>query len=422
MTFTANPETDNQMYGFWSAGDLNGDSYEDWMFARQPLEALELFAWNVFWGGPAADSIPDLVFRLRTNYNVHPMGDFNGDGFDDLYVYRPPADDYGEVWFGGNPMDTIPDWRKHSQPEYRYLSRASAFGDVNGDGFADFMSGTPSPERIITVFLGGSDPDTIPDYQWYDFYSSTRAIINDMNNDGADDIVYGAGNSQLHVHLGGNQLSTEPDYTLQFHDGCHPWKIYSIGDFNNDQYNDIAVIDDGCNNLWGLLMLYLGSRWLNSDPVISIWGREDPLDLVGIYSAGDVGDVNGDGIDDLAIGAFNSNFDGWRGRAIVIAGDSTFQVPAGEIPPVTPKDFDVSIYPNPFNAETTIEFDPPSGTGVVNLRVYNIQGQIVHDNTIRTFGGQVRYRYDAGNLSSGVYLLQVNAGSLQKTEKLVLLK
>lgn len=87
-----------------------------------------------------------------------------------------------------------------------------------------------------------------------------------------------------------------------------------------------------------------------------------------------------------------------------------------------PLAFQVSAFPNPFNGETTIALNVPPGVRQVTLGTYNLLGQLVARDDLVALPGPMRYRYHAQDLSSGLYLLRVEAGSYQTTQKLMLLR
>ena len=78
-------------------------------------------------------------------------------------------------------------------------------------------------------------------------------------------------------------------------------------------------------------------------------------------------------------------------------------------------------YPNPFNPSTTIAFSLPQSSNV-SLKVINILGQEVATllNGFQKAGNHT-VRFDAGKLSSGVYLYRLQADNFVQTKKLVLL-
>jgi hypothetical protein len=84
-------------------------------------------------------------------------------------------------------------------------------------------------------------------------------------------------------------------------------------------------------------------------------------------------------------------------------------------------------YPNPFNPQTTIAFSVKE-RGLVNLKVYNVAGQLVRTLANEEFaaGAHTKVwdgRNDAGQaVSSGVYFYKLVANNFSQTKKMVLLK
>lgn len=82
----------------------------------------------------------------------------------------------------------------------------------------------------------------------------------------------------------------------------------------------------------------------------------------------------------------------------------------------------VTSAPNPFNPVATITYALPERLPVT-LRVFDAQGRIVSTLVdTEEDGGEHRVRFDAANLSSGVYYYRINAGPFSETRKLTLLK
>jgi hypothetical protein len=98
----------------------------------------------------------------------------------------------------------------------------------------------------------------------------------------------------------------------------------------------------------------------------------------------------------------------------------------------TPKEFSLEQnYPNPFNPSTRIEFIVPANViesetkkfQLVTLKVYDVLG-----NEIATLvneekpAGSYDVKFDASQLSSGIYFYKLKAGSFVGTKKMLLLK
>jgi len=88
----------------------------------------------------------------------------------------------------------------------------------------------------------------------------------------------------------------------------------------------------------------------------------------------------------------------------------------------------LKCYPNPFNPITTISFDVLENT-VINLRIYNIKGQLVKkliDNEY-TLLGTYQVIWDGSGISdntvsSGIYYICLRNDSSYVTKKILLIK
>ncbi|MDW8018555.1 MAG: alkaline phosphatase D family protein [Chloroherpetonaceae bacterium] len=88
-----------------------------------------------------------------------------------------------------------------------------------------------------------------------------------------------------------------------------------------------------------------------------------------------------------------------------------------------PRDFKLEQnYPNPFNPTTTIRYSIPS-TQQVTLRIYDALGRsIITLVNERQSAGTYTVRFNAGDLASGVYFYQLQAGSFSDAKKMMLVK
>ena len=79
-------------------------------------------------------------------------------------------------------------------------------------------------------------------------------------------------------------------------------------------------------------------------------------------------------------------------------------------------------YPNPFNPETTIRYALPEASRV-SIVVYNLQGEEVArliDNV--QSAGNYSTIWNTSNVTSGVYIYRLQAGSFVQTKKMILMK
>jgi hypothetical protein len=79
-------------------------------------------------------------------------------------------------------------------------------------------------------------------------------------------------------------------------------------------------------------------------------------------------------------------------------------------------------YPNPFNPSTEIRFDLPE-SAQVQLSIFDVMGREVARLVEETMeAGSHQVSWNASNLSSGVYVIHINAGSFIQSRSMVLLK
>jgi hypothetical protein len=273
--------TDSTMWDVFASGvgDVNGDSYQDWLTWTRYRNDPQTYVIRLYYGGATADTTPQATLHLTTDESIYGMGDFNGDGYDDLYRYDH-TNDIGEIYFGGVELDTLPGWVIHADHAHGIYPAPDGFGDINGDSIVDVMCA--SPAGAIDIFWGSANPDTIPGLEDDSLqYAWRREVVNDLNGDGRAELAF-SGTQGCYIHLGGQTVSPIPSYTLNFSGGQGPDHLLGIGSVNGDRYGDCVGLDYAANNGWGRLALYLGNYQLSPNPVLVIDGRTAPLNLVGI--------------------------------------------------------------------------------------------------------------------------------------------
>jgi len=346
-TWTAEGDQESCKLGYSvsGSGDVNGDGFPDVVLGAPLYDTEEGNAGLAlaFYGGPQGlPATPSWSFYGDQNaaelgVSVARAGDVDGDGFDDVIVgsshYDGPYMDSGRIYlFRGGPggLQSSPSWIKWGDIVKAHLGRCVAgAGDVNSDGFDDVIVGSFNyrnpqvKEGRAYLFLGG--PDGLADEpswtaegnQEYAYFAMTVAGAGDVDGDGFDDVIVGAPNydvdglldaGRVYVFLGDSTgLSPHPAWILEGDQAeAHLGRgAAAAGDLDGDGYDDIIVGApdyDGNYTDEGLALLFRGGpSGPEPDPIWSKTGGQGGARFG--HSLAAIGDTNGDGRLEIAVGA-----------------------------------------------------------------------------------------------------------------------
>ena len=419
--FTINPDTGEVRFraapDFEDPGDADGDNVYDIIvtafdglnrtdhnvaitvtdeYDLIPLSSLDGSNGFILTGIDAGDG---------SGFSVSSAGDVNGDGYDDLIIGARNADPNGELGagetylvYGGasapgtdgvldlSTLDGTNGFTLTGIDAFDYSGRSvSSAGDVNGDGYDDLIIGTRGADpnggfsgETYVVYGGASAPgrDGELDLSMLDGTNgfiltgidagdrsgTSVSSAGDVNGDGYDDLIIGAyradpnGDSNAGetyvVYGGASAPGTDGVLDLSILDGTNGFtltgidrndisgfSVSSAGDVNGDGYDDLIIgareaDPDGVSNTGETYVIYGGANapgtggrfnlsTLNGSNGFILTGI-DADDRSGV-SVSSAGDVNGDGYDDLIIGAFRAdpNGDSDAGETYIVYGGAS---------------------------------------------------------------------------------------------------
>lgn len=247
--------------------------------------------------------------------SVASAGDVNGDGFEDIVAGAPGAGSgVGRAFlYLGSASGTAqqPSW---SYADYTLGASVSSAGDVNGDGFGDVVVDAPSTNHAY-LFLGSaaglaSAPASVLNACCSQGFDSSVSGAGDVNGDGFDDVIVGRSgysNGESYegralVYLGSSSgLATTAAWTVESNQAYMNLGIAvaGAGDVDGDGFGDVVVAGrySGAPNVF----VYMGSPGgLSITPVWTVAAPSSGGSLVSNFVAA-AGDVNRDGFDDLAL-------------------------------------------------------------------------------------------------------------------------
>jgi len=293
-------------------------------------------------------------------------GDVNGDGYDDIIIgcpFKTGISNKGKSYLifgkgvGWNQIDISnadASWIGENADD-RIGRTICGAGDMNGDGFDDIIIGSydydneNDDDAGIVYLIYGKRDGWNRDIGLVDADASfigeneisragwSLASAGDVNGDGYDDIVIGAcyhNNNQGKAYLiFGDPDRLEGDICLSDADASFSGvsssklgnSVSGAGDVNGDGYDDLLIGAYLEDSLKGTAHMVFGKK--------REWGRDIPIQNVGISFTGENngdqagafvaegGDINGDGYDDILISA--TRYNDHRGKTYIVFGKPT---------------------------------------------------------------------------------------------------
>jgi hypothetical protein len=267
-----------------AVGDFNHDGKPDLVTANS--DSLNVSVLLGTGTGSFSPAVQYAVGAVGSGPNSVAVGDFNGDGLEDLATADSDSSNNSvnvSVLLGngdGTFQNAINFAAGHGP-------HSVAVGDFNGDGLEDLAtanSGTTS----VSLLPGNGDGSFQSAVNFASGLFSSSVAVGDFNRDGSQDLAVGYfSGSSVSVLLGTGTGSFNP--AVNFATGSEPSSVV-VGDFNGDGNPDLATANIGNSNVSVLLGTGTGSF----TPAVNFAAGNRPSSVV-------VGDFDGDGKPDLAV-------------------------------------------------------------------------------------------------------------------------
>lgn len=369
----------NSLTAISAAGDINGDGLADVVVAAMNAAGQSGRVYIVFGRvGTSAIQLDDIASGIGgfvidgaandlAGASIASAGDANRDGLDDLLITSPGSGGgrtyivYGKSDGAALELTSISGGSggfriEGDTADGAIVRSVASVGDVNGDGMVDYVLGTPdlsvtgaqaggavlvfgranaSDIQLSSIIAGNGGGFVIRGESAGDMAGIAVSTAGDVNGDGLADILVGtAGSSRAYVVFG-RATTTSVDlatiryqlggFVIEGETGEHVGlAVAPAGDIDGDGFDDVIVSVDGGSHADRVYVVFGKSATQavhlsnivegNGGFAVEIPQDQDSLSV----SAG--GDMNGDGLADLLVGAPTASGQPGGGGAYVIYG------------------------------------------------------------------------------------------------------
>jgi len=367
--------------------------------------------------GNFRDATTEAGLDLAEGFMGCKWADFDNDKYPDLLTQRA---DRHTIWHN-NGNGTFTEMNVHGTEVLEWGDGSGypggamyAVADYNMDGFFDFYAGIPGGCGYTTGQSQFMVMDSIRGLDiWFhdialelgmDFHTSTNPTAIDFNGDGAMDLCTASNNEPLRLFRNntmqnGNRLEIQPlgpngerdrwhtRVEVYPHGGTQPIRVSELNSSNvsRNGFNSYFVLDENAH-----------------------------YDLRLSFASGTIMlPENYPQLNDIVPSQIGHLLTVRMGQTVTAVTEPPAVVNRLQMMPA---------HPNPFNAATTLRYTVPV-SGDITLAVYNIAGQHVADLVNNhVIAGEHRVQWNASGISSGVYLIRLDAAGTTVSQKVVLLK
>jgi hypothetical protein len=263
------------------------------------------------------------VAGARFGASVCSAGDVNGDGYADVIIGAPLAGGAGRAYIHhGSPggLSAVAALTLTGPAASRFGASVSAAGDINSDGYADVIVGAPDANEVY-VYLGSVTGIVTPAHTVLSegagaLFGHSVGTAGDVNGDGFSDVVVGAigySNGQANEGAAYVYHGSLLGIVLPFAQRMEPnvanarsgYSVAGAGDVNGDGFFDVIVGADqwasGQANEGAAFIFHGSPTGIGAAPNINL--QRNLVDLFFGRSVAEAGDINGDGYADVIVGA-----------------------------------------------------------------------------------------------------------------------
>lgn len=334
----------NTNFHISSAGDVNGDGINDFIVINANNHTYYI-------ENTLNDNLENLFASYTFNHensSANNIGDINADGYDDFATTFNAGESQSEalIYYGFSDVNSQfigLQAQSTTLSSYSNLEKNSSIasaGDINGDGFDDFIIASPDNNLgngDVTLVFGedgrGSAASTLT---ISNTISSNQIgleckMIGDINGDGLNDMAIQGSNISYVIYGNNNPLEympTDVSHVNGFNgfsiNNAGSLNITGVGDIDGNGFDDLLIGDSSYNNNTGATYLILNNENSIGN---SLDYANNAIKISGSFSGHQfgmnvdaAGDINGDSLADIIISALDAQ---GSEQAFVIYGSTT---------------------------------------------------------------------------------------------------
>lgn len=290
----------NDLFGWRvrALGDLNADGYSDFAVVASLRGKRQAYVFLGNGGVRFSRVLAGVLVWDGSFVDMGGIGDINGDGYADIALGRGSNDDFtmpgtglALLYFGGSELNLSrpPDLTVLGAYDADFFGATVGGADLTCDGFSELVVANVRTDDFglaeagrVDVFVGAASFDTKADVSLVgqtikDAFGSALAAGGDFNGDGCGDLAIGAPlafesgarTGRAFVYRGGESLDASPEAVLRLAEDANSAfrEVRNLGDINGDGYDDLGAANSGMAPS-GAVDVYLGGPGATFEPTI----------------------------------------------------------------------------------------------------------------------------------------------------------